>query len=163
MQYFNNCTFDVDLPQYLSPSLITGDHLRPNMLISTPDIPYVLELSGGFETSLNNNASRKLEEYRYLLNDLKSKLHHVKFIALSISSFGNFGQSCNSFIQMCSDLSINTGQINYIITNLTSIIICATYYILCATNYRLNRTLYRTSRFSFHISFCMLQVCFCFI
>ena len=56
-QYLNHCTFYVDLPQYLSPSLGTGDDLRPDMLISTPsNTLYVLELSVGFETTLDNNA-----------------------------------------------------------------------------------------------------------
>ena len=32
-QYLNHCTFYVDRPQYLSPSLVTGDDLRPDMLI----------------------------------------------------------------------------------------------------------------------------------
>ena len=79
-QYLNQCTFYVDLPQYLSPPLVTGDDLRPDMLISFPsNTLYVLELSVGFETNLDNNASRKFTKYRYLLNDLTSKCRHVKF------------------------------------------------------------------------------------
>ena len=110
----------------------TGDDLRPNMLISTPsNTLYVLELSVGFETNLDNNASRKFSKYRYLLNDLTSKYRHVKFVNLSIGSLGIFGQSSDSFIQMCSDLTIDKAHANYIITKLTTIIICATYYIFC--------------------------------
>ena len=134
LQCLNHCTFYVDLPQYLSPSLITGDDLRPDMLILTSNTLYVVELSVGFETNLNNNASRKFEKYRHLLHDLESKYRHVKFVNLSISSLGIFGQSCNSFIQMCTDLSINTGHTKYIITKLTSIIIRTTYYIFCMRN-----------------------------
>ena len=45
----NHCNFYVDLPQCLSPSLVTGDDLRPDLLISTPsNTLYVLELSVGF-------------------------------------------------------------------------------------------------------------------
>ena len=100
-QYLNHRTFYVDLPQYLSPSLVTGDDLRLDMLISTPsNTIYVLELSVGFETNLDNNADRKFSKYRYLLNDLTSKYRHVKFLSLSIGSLGIFRQSCDSFIQM---------------------------------------------------------------
>ena len=134
LQCLNHCTFYVDLTQYLSPSLITGDDLRPDMLILTSNTLYVVELSVGFETNLNNNASRKFEKYRYLLHDLESKYRRVKFANLSISSLGIFGQSCNSFIQMCTDLAINTGHTKYIITKLTSIIIRTTYYIFCMRN-----------------------------
>ena len=131
-QYLNHCTFYVDLPQYRSPSLVTGDDLRPDMLISTPsNAIYVLELSVGFETNLDNNADRKVSKYRYLLNDLTSKYRHVKFVNLSISSLGIFGQSCDSFIQMCSDLTIGKAHTNYIITKLSTIIIRTTYYIFC--------------------------------
>ena len=134
-QYLNQCTFYVDLPQYLSPSLVTGDDLRPDMLISTPsNTLYVLELSVGFETNLDNNADRKFSKYRYLLNDLTSKYRHVEFVNLSIGSLGIFGQSCDSFIQMCSDLTIEKAHTNYIITKLSTIIIRTTYYIFCMRN-----------------------------
>ena len=104
-QYLNHCTFYVDLPQYLSPSLVTGDDLRPEMLISTPsNTLYVLELSVGFEASLDNNANRKFTKYLYFLNDLTSNYRHVKFANLSIGSLGIFGQSSDSFIIIHSDV-----------------------------------------------------------
>ena len=104
------------------------------MLISTSNTLYVVELSVGFETNLNNNASRKFEKYRYLLHDLKSKYRLFKFVNLSISSLGIFGQSCNSFVEICADLSINTGHTNYLKTKVTKIIIRTTYYIFCMRN-----------------------------
>ena len=132
---FESLHFYVDFPRYLSPSLITGDNLRPDMLISTScNTLYVIELSVGFETNPKNNANRKFTKYRYLLNDLSSKYCHVKFMNLSISSLGIFGQSCDSLIQMCNDPTINTGHTNFIITKLTSIIIRITYYIFCMCN-----------------------------
>ena len=134
LQHLKHYTFYVDLPQYLSPCLITGDNLRPDMLISSSDTLYVVELSVGFETNLNNNTSRKFEKYRHLLHHLRTKYRLVKFVNLSISSLGIFGQSCDSFIQMCTDLSSNTGHTNYIITKLTCIIIRIIYYIFCMRN-----------------------------
>ena len=83
------------------------------MLISTPcNTLYVLELSVGLETNLDNNADRKLTKYRYLLNDLTPKYRHIKFVNLSIGSLGIFGQSCDSFIQICSDLTIDEAHTN---------------------------------------------------
>ena len=40
----------------------------------------------GFETNLNNNASRKDLKYRPLLTDLANDYKQIKFINLSISS-----------------------------------------------------------------------------
>ena len=50
----------VDLPGYLSPCIITGNNLRPDILLSTADnILYIIELTVAFESNLNNNAHRK--------------------------------------------------------------------------------------------------------
>ena len=46
-----------------------------------------------------------------------------------MGSLGIFGQSCDSFIQMCSDLTIDKAHTNYIITKLSTIIIPTIYYI----------------------------------
>ena len=52
-------------------SFITGDNLRPYVLLSTVDnILYILELTVRFETNINNNANRKELRYRPLLADL---------------------------------------------------------------------------------------------
>ena len=132
---FKSLYFLCQPPTISFPSLVTGDDLRPDMLISTlSNTLYVLELSVGFERNLANNANRKFAKYRYLLNDLTSKHHHVKFLNLSIGSLGIFGQSCNSFIQICSDLSIDKAHNNYIITKSSTIIIRTTYYTFCMRN-----------------------------
>ena len=50
----------VDLPGYLSPSILTGESLRPDMLLSIEDkCLYIIELTVGFETNLERNAERK--------------------------------------------------------------------------------------------------------
>ena len=47
----------VDLPGYLSPSILTGESLRPDMLLSIEDkCLYIIELTVGFETNLERNA-----------------------------------------------------------------------------------------------------------
>ena len=43
----------VDLPGFVSPSVITGDELRPDLLLTIENkILYILELTVGFETNL---------------------------------------------------------------------------------------------------------------
>jgi hypothetical protein len=50
----------VDLPGYKSPSIITGDTYRPNLLLSTSTgILYIVELTVGFESNLQKNVERK--------------------------------------------------------------------------------------------------------
>ena len=50
----------VDLPGFITPSVITGDQLRPDLLLAIENkVLYVLELTVGFETNLNSNSDRK--------------------------------------------------------------------------------------------------------
>ena len=129
------CFLYADLNDYLSPCIITGQELRPDMLISTSkNILYIIELTVGFETNIENNATRKSEKYRKIAQDLSFNYRNVKFVNLSISSLGIFGKSCDSFIQMCKDLNIEKKHLNYIIIKLTTIIIRTTYYIFCMCN-----------------------------
>ena len=67
----NMCEIFSDLSGYKSPSIITGDSYRPDLLLITPKkSPYVVELTVGFETNLNNNVKRKEKKYRNLIKDL---------------------------------------------------------------------------------------------
>jgi len=65
---------------------------------------------------------------------LPSKYRSVNSNNLSISSLGNFGISCNSFIAMCNDLNINKQHLNYALRKITAIIIRSTYYIFYMRN-----------------------------
>ena len=59
----------VDLPGYISPCLLTGDKLRPDLLITLQTkCIYILELTIGYESNLQNNATRKRQKYENLIN-----------------------------------------------------------------------------------------------
>ena len=74
-QAINGSSLYADLPGFLSPSIITGDQLRPYLLLKTKEnCLYVLELTIGFETNLNCNAVRKSEKYATLVFDLNVSL-----------------------------------------------------------------------------------------
>ena len=88
----------------------------------------------GFETNLNINASRKELKYRPLQVDLYKAYDRIKFVNLCISSLGIFGNSSDSFLQMCHDIGIDKHHLNFIVTKLSTIIIRTTYYIFCMRN-----------------------------
>ena len=122
-----------DIPGFSSPSIITGDNLRPDLLLRTKEnILYVVELTIGFETNLNCNAERKRLKYARLVSDLRPRFKSVIFLNLSISSLGIFSDSCSSFLEMCDSLSIDD-QHN-LISKLSTISIRTTYYIFCCRN-----------------------------
>ena len=56
----NDAKVYADLPGYNSPSIITGDEYRPDMLLlTTENTLYVAELTAGHESNLENNSIRK--------------------------------------------------------------------------------------------------------
>lgn len=129
------CKLFVDLPGYKSPSVITGDEQRPDLLLSTSNnYLYIVELTVGFETNLANNVKRKKAKYNYLVRKLNEEFTNVKLINLSISSLGVFDKECQSFLEMLSDLEIDGNHQQYYIRNMISIAIRTTYYIFCCRN-----------------------------
>ena len=105
-------TLYVDHPGFLSPSIVTGDAFRPDLLLVIEERRlFVLELTVGFETNLNINAQRERDKYQHLQHDLKSQFSLVKFANLSVRCFGIFGCSADSFIDMCKDLDLDQNHL----------------------------------------------------
>ena len=124
-----------DIPGYLPPSIITGENLRPDVLLKTNNnYLYILELTVGFESHLDTNATRKHSKYASRLSDLHRQFKYVSFVNLFMSPVGIFGNSCNSFFKMRDSPSINQQQKQYLISKLSKIAIRTTYYISCCKN-----------------------------
>ena len=87
-----------------------------------------------FETNIDNNATRKYEKYRSLIQELSSSYHKVKFIDISISSLGIFVNSFDAYIQTYKDLNCEEMHHKYILKKLITIINRTTYYIFCMRN-----------------------------
>jgi hypothetical protein len=59
MQTVNGSALYADVPGFKSPSIITGDTYRPDLLLSLSNGSlYVVELTVGYETNLENNVKR---------------------------------------------------------------------------------------------------------
>ncbi|CAH3028157.1 unnamed protein product, partial [Porites evermanni] len=69
-----------------------------------PTAVYVLELTVGFESNLNNNAVRKKEKYLNLINEMSRNYKCVRFVNLSMSSLGVFSDECSTFLDMMNDI-----------------------------------------------------------
>ena len=81
-------TLHADLPSIISPSVITGDNLRPDLLLTFKNTClYIIELTVGFETNLSINAARKTNKCQDLTVNLRQQYNDVKLISLSISTF----------------------------------------------------------------------------
>ncbi len=132
LQTVNDSCLYVDLPGYKSPSIITGDTYRPDMLLlPSNEIIYIIELTVGFESNLRKNTERKKLKYKELVREQNKHFNSVKFVNLSMSALGDFSKECSTFIEMLNDLGFNKSQKDYCIRRMTTIAIRTTYYIFC--------------------------------
>ena len=83
------------------------------MLLSIEDkCLYIIELTVGFETNLERNSQRKEIKHRPLIKYVENTYRKVKFINLSTSSLGIFGQISESCFDMCKELGIEKPHLN---------------------------------------------------
>ncbi|CAB4003347.1 Hypothetical predicted protein [Paramuricea clavata] len=110
-----NSTLYADIPGFMNPSVITGDRLRPDLLLVTENrCLYILELTVGYESNLQINANRKRQKYRDLINEEEADYDKVKFVNLSLSTLGVFGRSSENFNGMLSSLKCDAKYSKYI-------------------------------------------------
>ena len=123
------------LSGFKSPSIITGDIYRPDLLIIAPDESlYVVELTVGFETNLRNNVQRKHAKYKDLIENLNKQFKTVKFINVSVSSLGVLDKECSTLFRMLDTLGLDKKDQQYCTKKTISIAIRSTYYIFCCRN-----------------------------
>jgi hypothetical protein len=118
-----------DLPSFNSPSVITGDSQRPDLLIATSDKQlYILELTVGHETNLDKNLLRKQSKYRDLLNpaNYNKSFNRINFVNLSISALGILSKESSTFIDMLENLGLDDNIIKYATKKISSIAIRST-------------------------------------
>ncbi|CAB4030121.1 Hypothetical predicted protein, partial [Paramuricea clavata] len=95
----------VDWPGFITPSVITGNQSSQYFVLAIENkVLYVLELTVGFETNLTSNSDRKYKKYLPLISDQQSNYDKVKFVNVSISSLGVFGQSTINLTDMLKEL-----------------------------------------------------------
>ena len=129
------CRLYVDLLSFPSPSLITGDSLRPALiLISSYNTLNILELTVGFETNIELNSKRKAMKYDPLIQDLLSQHYAINFINLSMSTLGIYKVSSDTILTMMKDLGIYNSVQQSIIKKIINNAVRSTYYIFCRRN-----------------------------
>ena len=125
----------VDLPGFISPSVITGDELQPDLLLTIENKNlYIIELTVGFETNLKTNSDRKHEKYLTLITDQENIYDEVKFVNVSISSLGEFGEATNTLFDMPHDLKYDEQRIKHVKMKIIATCIRTSYYIFCRRN-----------------------------
>ncbi len=131
----NNIELYCDITGYMSPSIITGEQKRPDIVVIDKQrscMVFVLELTVGFETRIKDNAVRKHNHYSGLCSELRNQYNRVKFVNISVGVLGIVGKSSRSFIDFISnDLLLDNQKTNYLIAKIGACCIRSTYYIFC--------------------------------
>ena len=135
LESVDETTLFADLRGFRSPSILTGETYRPDLLFSCPIVTlYVVELTVGYESNLHNNAKRKEAKYRELVSQLHETYNQVKFVNLSMSSPGIFAQECSAFLDTPKNVGFDDNQRLYCVRKMITIAIRTTYYIFCCRN-----------------------------
>ena len=123
-----SCSMYAVLPAFLSPSLVTGDSLWPDLLLITKSKTlYVLGLTIGFETNIKVNSDHKALNYNALHHSLCLANCQINFINLSIGALGTIGSSSDSFSELLKAVAFNSKMQKAILSRIMSIIIRRTY------------------------------------
>ena len=118
-----------DLPGFNSPSIITGDEYRPDMLLITSDNSlYVAELTFGHESNLRNNANRKNKKYSKLVMELKEDYRSVTFVNISMSCIGVFANKGISLLKMLDKIGFEKKRQDFCVKRMMTIAIRTTYF-----------------------------------
>ena len=117
---WQNCSLYADLPFFSSRSLITGDSLRPDLALISPDNTfYLLKLTVGFETNIEKNSNRQATKYKPLLRDLNYGYRSINFLNLSMSALEVFDSSSDSVMTTMDDLGFDNNSFNQAISKIS--------------------------------------------
>ena len=155
----NESILYTDIASYLSPSIITGEKLLQDLDLKTNNNHlYILELTVGFQSNLDTNATRKHSKDAPLLSHLQRQFKPVSFVHLSMSSLGIFDNSCNSFFKMCDCLSIDQQKNCISSLNFPTLpLILHTIYFVAKINHGKTQS-YILCNFGFFLSFPLLNL-----
>ena len=127
-----NLKYYVDIPGFESPSVITEEERRPDIVIRNTNKLYFIELTDGFETRILINAERKLKHYEILCKELSQGFESVIYVNLSTGALGLIGKDSKKFYDLLKmTLKLEKDQANFLIKKITSCSIRTTYYIFC--------------------------------
>ena len=138
---------DVNDSEFLTPSVITGDEERPDIVIIKDKKCMILELTVGFETNMEKNSKRKLEKYTNLINRLKAS-YQIQYIDLSMGAIGVIGNGNKDLKEMFMklglkhvdlqkaivELGLEPNESDYVMRKIINICIRTTYFIFCQRN-----------------------------
>ena len=123
----NDAKVYANISGYNSPSIITGDEYRPDMLLLTShNTLYVAESTVGHESNLENNNNRKKLKYCNLVTELKYNYKSVIFVSISMSCLGVFANDSISLLSLFAKLGFDKKEQDFCVKRMTTVVIRTT-------------------------------------
>ena len=161
MSSIKNASLYADLPSFPSPSLITGDSLRPDLVfVLNNTTVYLLELTVGFESNINVNSERKAAKYHHPFTNLRTDYTNINFVKFLMSALGILDKSSDTFLQMLNDLNFNKNLTPYTFIKVSNIAIRYTYYIYSRRNKQWTSPVYCSLNISYVVSVSLFYFCY---
>ena len=123
---------DIESSEFHTPSVITGDEKRPDIVIIKENLCMILELTVGFETNMQKNTERKGIHYKDLISRLNST-YRVRFVNLSMGTIGVIGKESN-LQKIFMEMGLGKKETVYLTRKIINVCIRSTYYLFCQRN-----------------------------
>ena len=134
-QYIPNSILYADVPSFVTPSVITDDTLRPDLLLHFQSkCPNIVELTVCFESNMVKSANRRQFSYLELVKHMEEKYKQIKFAILSIIALGLFDKTSSDFTDTMKDLHMDNVQTCLLIGEIIYIAINTSYYVIWLCN-----------------------------
>ena len=123
---------DVENSEFLTPSIITGDEERPDIVAIKGNLCLILELTVGFETNIEKNSNRKNATYDALITRLNKK-YQVRFVNLSMGGIGVIGKGCD-LTKAFKEIGLDGNEATYLTRRMINVCIRTSYFLFCQRN-----------------------------
>ena len=123
---------DIENSEFHTPSVITGDEMRPDIVVIKGDLCMILELTVGFETNMKKNTERKGNHYKELISRLNNT-YKVRFVNLSMGGIGVIGKDSN-LQKIFMEMGLGKAETTYLTRRIINVCIRSTYYVFCQRN-----------------------------
>ena len=124
---------DITDSEFQTPSVITGDAERPDIVVMKDNHCYLMELTVGFETNITKNSERKRNKYANLTKRLE-KDYTVKYCDISMGAIGIIGTDSKDIQNTFENLGLSKEESDYLIRKIINVCLRTTYYIFCCRN-----------------------------
>jgi hypothetical protein len=116
--------------EFLSPEVITGEKLRPDLIAVKGNRTFICELSVGLETNMIKNATRKKEKYQQLVKGL-TNAEEKCYLNLSMGGIGIVSKDSSNVVTWLQEIGLSDAEARSITRKLMNICMRCTYYIFC--------------------------------